>query len=61
MALTRAFRETVCERAQRDGAFREALRAEAVNAYPGGDEATGEAVLRDLVNAAAFDEPAQEP
>ena len=33
MALTRAFRETVYQRAQRDGAFRKALLTEAVNAY----------------------------
>ena len=51
MALTRAFRETVYRRAQRDGAFRKALLTEAVNAYLGGDEATGKAVLRDVINA----------
>jgi DNA-binding phage protein len=51
MALTRAFRETVYKRAQRDGVFRKALLTEAVNAYLSGDEATGKAVLRDVVNA----------
>lgn len=51
MALTKAFRETVYERAQRDASFRKALLTEAVNAYLGGDEATGKAVLRDVVNA----------
>jgi DNA-binding phage protein len=51
MALTRTFRETVYRRAQRDGAFRKALLTEAVNAYLGGDEATGKAVLRDAINA----------
>ncbi len=51
MALTRAFRETVGLRAQRDVAFRKALLTEAVNAYLGGDEAAGKAVLRDIVNA----------
>ncbi|MBI5281954.1 MAG: transcriptional regulator [Candidatus Solibacter usitatus] len=51
MALTRAFRETVFNRAQRDGAFRRALLSEAVNAYLGGDESTGKAVLRDVINA----------
>lgn len=51
MALTRAFRETVYQRAQRDGAFRKALLTEAVNAYLSGDEATGKAVLRDAINA----------
>jgi DNA-binding phage protein len=51
MALTRAFRETIYQRAQRDGAFRKALLTEAVNAYLGGDEAAGKTVLRDVINA----------
>ena len=51
MALTRDFRETVYARAQKDGAFRKALLTEGVNAYLGGDEATGKAVLRDMINA----------
>jgi DNA-binding phage protein len=51
MALTKAFRETVYERAHRDAGFRKALLTEAMNAYLGGDEATGKAVLRDVINA----------
>ncbi len=51
MALTREFRNTVYQRAQRDAAFRKALLTEAVNAYLGGDPATGKAVLRDVINA----------
>lgn len=51
MALTRAFRETIYERAQRDAGFVKALLTEAMNAYLGGDEATGKAVLRDVINA----------
>ena len=51
MALTKAFRETVYQRAQRDAGFRKALLTEAINAYLGGDEATGKAVLRDVVNS----------
>ena len=51
MALTRTFRETVYQRAQRDAAFRKALLTEAVNAYLSGDESTGKAVLRDVINA----------
>ena len=51
MALTREFRETVYERAERDAGFRKALLTEAMNAYLGGDEAAGRAVLRDVVNA----------
>jgi hypothetical protein len=57
MALTRVFRETVCSRAQRDAGFRKALLTEAVNAYLGGDEATGKAVLRDVINATVGFEP----
>ena len=51
MALTRAFKETVAARAARDPRFRQALFTEAMNAYLGGDTATGKAILRDLVNA----------
>jgi DNA-binding phage protein len=51
MALTKSFRETVYERAQRDAGFRKALLTEAMNAYLDGDEATGKAVLRDVINA----------
>lgn len=56
MALTRAFRETVYQRAQRDSGFRKALLTEAVNAYLGGDEATGRAVLRDVVKCDGFEQ-----
>jgi len=51
MAVTREFRETIYARAQRDPAFVKALLSEAVNAYLGGDEATGKLILRDLINA----------
>ena len=51
MAPTRAFRETVYARAQRDAKFRKALLTEAVNSFLNGDEAAGKAVLRDVVNA----------
>ena len=57
MALTKTFRETVYARAQRDRVFRNALLTEAVNAYLGGDEATGKAVLRDVINATVGFEP----
>jgi len=57
MALTRTFRETVYARAQRDRVFRNALLTEAVNAYLGGDGATGKAVLRDVINATVGFEP----
>ena len=51
MALTRAFRETVKARAERDARFREALFTEALNAWLAGEAAAGRALLRDLVNA----------
>ena len=61
MALTKTFRETVYERAQRDAGFRKALLTEAMNAYLGGDEATGKAVLRDVINATiGFEQLAKE-
>lgn len=61
MALTRDFRETVRNRAQRDSRFQEALFTEAINAYLAGDTAAGKAVLRDLVNATiGFEELATE-
>jgi len=44
-------------RAQRDGTFRKALLTEAANAYLGGDEASGKAVLRDVINATIGFEP----
>ncbi|MGO9095047.1 MAG: DNA-binding protein [Bryobacteraceae bacterium] len=51
MALTRAFRETIYRRAQRDAGYRKALLTEAVNAHLGGDMAAGKAALRDVINA----------
>ena len=51
MALTREFKETVVARARRDVKFRDAMFAEAINAYLAGDTQTGKAMLRDLVNA----------
>ncbi len=51
MALTREFRESIRVRAERDPAFRKALFTEALNAYLTGEEATGKAVLKDLINA----------
>jgi len=51
MALTKEFRETVYRRAQRDAGFRKALLTEALNAYLCGDQDTGKAVLRDMINA----------
>lgn len=43
MPLTRSFKETVQDRAQRDPAFREALLVEGVEAFYAGDVDTGKA------------------
>ena len=61
MVLTRAFRETIQARAERDPAFRKALLTEALNAYLADDEATGKAVLKDLIHATiGFEELARQ-
>jgi DNA-binding phage protein len=60
MPLTRSFKETVCARAQRDSAFREALLSEGVEAFLAGDLDTGKAVIRDYINATVgFDDLAK--
>ena len=51
MALTKDFRETVRELAQREPQFRSALLCEAIKLMLTGDEKTGRAVLRNYINA----------
>ena len=51
MALTRDFKETVKNRAQRDPAFREELLREGVECLLVGDVDTGKILLRDYINA----------
>jgi len=51
MPLSRDFKITVQERAQRDPAFRQALLREAVECFLAGDIETGKSVLRDYINA----------
>ncbi len=51
MALTRASRYTVVERAKRDPAFAKALLDEAVTHFLNGEPDTARLILRDLVNA----------
>jgi hypothetical protein len=51
MPLTRDFRETIRERAQRQPAFRRALLREAIELLLSGDEQTGRAILRNYINA----------
>jgi DNA-binding phage protein len=51
MALTRDFRETIRERAQREPAFRLSLLREGMQLINNGDFATGRAILRNYINA----------
>lgn len=51
MALTRAFRDTVLARVQRDPAFRDALLTEGVNALLAGEVEAGKSILRDYIKA----------
>jgi len=51
MPLTRDFRETIRERAQRESRFRKALLREAIQLMLSGDEKTGRAILRNYINA----------
>ena len=51
MPLTRAFKDTVVARAERDAAFRDALLTEGIDALLAGDVDTGKAIIRDYINA----------
>lgn len=51
MVLTRDFKETVKERANRDPAFAKALLDEAATLFLNGEPQTARLILRDLVNA----------
>lgn len=52
MALTRGFRVTLLERAQKDAEFRKAMLKEGIDTMLAGDVETGKAILRDYINAA---------
>ena len=51
MALTRSFKQTIAERAERDPAFAKALLDEAVTLFLNGEPEMARVILRDLVNA----------
>jgi DNA-binding phage protein len=51
MALTREFKQTMVERAERDPAFAKALLDEAATLFLNGEPETARLILRDLVNA----------
>jgi DNA-binding phage protein len=52
MAITREFRATLLERAQKDAEFRQAMLKEGIDALLAGDLETGKAMLRDYINMA---------
>jgi hypothetical protein len=49
--LTKDFRESIRDRAQRDPYFRRALLSEAVEALLSGDVETGQGLMRNYINA----------
>src|ERR1017187_7521645 len=51
MALTKDFRETIRERAQREPQFRKALLREAIELMLSGDEKAGRPIPRNYINA----------
>ena len=51
MALTKDFRDTIRERAQRDASFRRALLREAIELMLCGDVETGQNLMRNYINA----------
>ena len=51
MALTRAFKNTIMERAENDAQYRRGLLTEAVNEILEGNLDVGKAMLRDYINA----------
>ena len=51
MALTRDFRDTVRQRAQREPEFRRSLLREGLQLINEGDFGTGRAILRNYINA----------
>ena len=51
MALTRDFKQTVADRAQRDPEFAKAMLDEAATQFLNGEPDTARLILRDLVNA----------
>ena len=51
MALSRDYKQTVIERAERDPAFAQALLDEAATLFLNGEPETARLILRELVNA----------
>lgn len=57
MALTKDFKMTVRERAQRDSDFRQSLLIEAVNSLLSDEIEVAKSLLRDYINATILFEP----
>ncbi|WP_447774313.1 helix-turn-helix domain-containing transcriptional regulator [Pseudomonas chlororaphis] len=51
MALTRSFKHSIAERAERDPAFSQALLDEAATLFLNGEPEMSRIILRDLINA----------
>ncbi len=51
MALTKNFKDTIKERAQRDPEFRKGLLSESIECLLSGDVATGKTLLKDYINS----------
>jgi DNA-binding phage protein len=51
MALTKSFKKSVLERAQKDPAFRNGLLKEAINEFLSGNVEVGKDLMRDYINA----------
>jgi DNA-binding phage protein len=61
MALTRSYKHTIAERAQRDPEFAQALLDEAATLFLNGEPEMARIILRDLINATVgFEELAKE-
>ena len=61
MALTRSFKHSIAERAQRDPEFALSLLDEAASLFLNGEPETARVILRDLVNATVgFEELAKQ-
>lgn len=60
MVLTRAFKNTIRDRAQKDSDFRKALLIEAVNSLLADELDVAKSLLKDYINASILFEPLAE-
>lgn len=57
MALTRNFKNTIRDRAQKDASFRKALLIEAINSLLADEVDVAKSLLKDYINASILFEP----